>query len=169
MGSKLDVNYRLVNELLVGLRVQLWNSKIHFRRGGFKMKRLASLCFALALVIGTLFVPNSGSAKDKNPAVDKKAKQVHILERFQQNSKEKEHPMKLSWDQKKGIPNFVSGYLSNNPVKTKEAVLSFLQQNRDLFNLNAGDFEVNKVEKDWLGMTHYKTQLTVDGIHLPSF
>jgi bacillolysin len=128
------------------------------------MKRFALLCFAFSLVIGTLFLPNQGFAKDKNPSVDKKAAQMKILERFQQNSKEKENPLKVSWDKKKGIPNFVSGFLSSKPVKTKAEVLAFLQQNRDLFNLGAGDFKVQKVEKDRLGMTHYRTQLTVDGI-----
>lgn len=129
------------------------------------MKRFAFLFFAFALVIGAVFVPSTGHAKDnKNPSVDKKAAQVKILTKFQQNSKGKKQPLKVFWDQKRGIPSFVSGELSGKPVKTKDDVLNFLQQNRDLFNLNAGQFKITKVQKDRLGMTNYRTQQTVDGI-----
>jgi len=128
------------------------------------MKRLAMLFFAFALVFGTLFVSNPGHAQDKKTSVDKKAKQVKVLDKFQKNSNEKQKPLKVSWDQKRGIPRFVSGDLSSTPVKTQDDVLSFLQENRDLFDLNAGDFKVNKVQKDRLGMTTYRTQLTVDNI-----
>ncbi|MGV3487943.1 MAG: M4 family metallopeptidase [Tuberibacillus sp.] len=126
------------------------------------MKKWAVLFLAFALVMGGGFVKHQVYAQDKKPALDKKAKQVKVLEKFQKNAGNKERPLKVSWDKKRGIPRYISGNLSDASVKTKGDVLTFLQDNRDLFNLKAGNFKIYKVQKDRLGMTTYRTQLTVD-------
>lgn len=91
-------------------------------------------------------------------------KQEQAIEKLHKVSKDASKDFTVSWNKEKGIPNFITGKLSSTPVKGDAAVASYLDTNKDLFNLNSGNFKVKKAESDKLGMTHYKTDLTVDGI-----
>ncbi|WP_186579888.1 M4 family metallopeptidase [Aquibacillus kalidii] len=79
-------------------------------------------------------------------------------------TKDKEIQPKITWDQEKGIPDFVSGKLSKKKVKNKGDALAFLKEDNNLFKVDAGEFQVKDITTDELGMTHYRTEMTIDGI-----
>lgn len=127
------------------------------------MKKGLTLSLALSLALSSFLLPqNSDAQTAKNDKIDKKQKQLKVLHEFDKNSTKKE--LKVAWDQTRGIPEFVSGVLSDQAVASKQEVLKYLENHKELFDLNAGDFKLVETNKDNLGMTHYKTQLTVDGI-----
>ncbi len=117
----------------------------------------------MVLVLGSLLLQPIHSvfaAKDHN--IDKKQKQMEILDKFESMSGKK--LMKVSWDKKRGVPDFISGVLSEQKITSTSDLLTYLNQNKALFDLEAGEFRVDSVTTDKLGMTHYRTQLTVDNI-----
>nr|WP_308216587.1 M4 family metallopeptidase [Pseudalkalibacillus decolorationis] len=120
-----------------------------------------SLALSLALS-GSLFPHDADAATVKNDKIGKKQEQMKVLHKFDKNNSKKE--LKVSWDKKRGVPDFVSGVLSDKPVKSKEDLLQYLENQAELFDLTAGSFKILDVKEDELGMTHYKTQLTVDDI-----
>ncbi|MCF6137488.1 M4 family metallopeptidase [Pseudalkalibacillus berkeleyi] len=129
---------------------------------GVKQKGV-TVSLALTLALGSTILPQNVDATSiKSEKVDKKQDQLKVLHKFEK-MKGKEG-LKVSWDKKRGVPDFVSGKLSDKKVKSKSDVKSYLNDQRELFNLNAGDFDIIDVNQDELGMTHYKTQLKVDGI-----
>ncbi|WLD92509.1 M4 family metallopeptidase [Alkalihalobacillus sp. AL-G] len=133
------------------------NARKKFRKKGVTFGLALSLVFS-----GSLLPQDGNAATVKNDKIDKKQKQLEILHGYDKNSSKKE--LKVSWDQQRGIPDFVSGVLSDKVVNSKAEVLQYLENHKQLFDLQAGDFQVVDVQKDELGMTHYKTQLTVDDI-----
>ncbi|MFZ5968242.1 MAG: M4 family metallopeptidase [Bacillota bacterium] len=100
----------------------------------------------------------------KDPEIDKKVKQLKILEKFNDQSDKKGKELKIHWNEKKGIPDFITGQLSDESVRNEMSAVSFLEDNKDLFDVTVGSFEVKKTITDNLGMKHYRTQLLADGI-----
>ena len=96
--------------------------------------------------------------------ISKKNKQIKILEKFHKESEKSKKELKIKWNEKKGIPTFVTGDLSENLIQSKNDAVNFLNDNKDLFNLEYGNFEVQSVESDDLGTKHYRCKLFVDGI-----
>jgi bacillolysin len=127
------------------------------------MKRGFLLSIMLVLIASTVIFPTSNQAfAEKNPEKDHKFKQMEILEKFEKKSGKK--GLKVSWDQKRGVPDFVAGKLSEKHHDSNKDILQFVNENKDLFSLDAGQFDVIDVTKDEIGMTHYKLALKVDGI-----
>lgn len=100
----------------------------------------------------------------KNPDIDKKNKQLRILEKFEKKSQQSRKELKMDWNEKKGIPSFITGDLSEQPVQGEADAVSFLNDNKDLFNIEDGNFVVERTERDNLGTKHYRTKMLVDGI-----
>ncbi|NBI31157.1 M4 family metallopeptidase [Chengkuizengella marina] len=127
-----------------------------------KKVRLVSLILSLALTLGVFLLPISNNVNAESTKVkENKTKQLQKLNKMSEKTeKTKKKKFKVSWDKKKGIPNFISGELSEKNINA----LDFLNENKDVFQIDGGEFEVKKVETDELGMTHYRTQLEVDGI-----
>ncbi|MFS1517112.1 M4 family metallopeptidase [Bacillus sp. SCS-151] len=131
-----------------------------------KNRKIVSSALATGLAISTLLVPATGSAsvEVKSEKVSKeqkeKTKQQKKLDKLREKTTKQNGKFKVSWDEKKGVPRHVSGKLSDKSAN----ISSFLEENKDVFNIEAGEFNINDVATDELGMTHYRTQLTVDGI-----
>ncbi|MEI5907047.1 M4 family metallopeptidase [Bacillus spongiae] len=131
-----------------------------------KKRKFVTSVLATGLALSTLVVPTSSSVSaeekiDKSAVQAKqKTKQQKKLEKLQEKTTKANAKFKMAWDEKKNAPRFISGKLSDK----KANISDFLKENKDIFNIDAGEFEIQKVEKDDLGMTHYRTQLMVDGI-----
>lgn len=106
------------------------------------LKKIFPITLALSLTIGGVSFPAVGGAEGIQDGVHKK----------------------VSWDSKKGIPDFVTGKLSDKKVASKSQAVQFLEDNKSLFKIGAGEFRVKSESTDDLGMTHYRTEMTVDGI-----
>ncbi|NDI34077.1 M4 family metallopeptidase [Chengkuizengella sediminis] len=124
-----------------------------------KKNRLVSLILSIALTLGVFLLPISSNVNAESIKEDK-SKQLQKLNKMLEKSDKSNKKFKVSWDEKKGIPRFISGELSDQNID----VLDFLDENKDVFQLDAGEFEVKSVETDKLGMTHYRTKQSVDGI-----
>jgi bacillolysin len=127
-------------------------------------KKVLSILLACVFAFGGTAQGASFNGVKKDHGVNKKDKQVKILEKFQKKSEKSKKELKISWNEKKGIPTFVTGDLSEQPVKNETDAVNFLNDNKDLFNLEYGNFEVEKVDADQLGTKHYKAKMFVDGI-----
>jgi len=127
-------------------------------------KKVLSVLLAVVFVFGGTAQGASFGGVKKDYKIDKKIKQVKILEKFQKKSEKSKKELKISWNEKKGIPTFVTGDLSEEPVKNETDAVSFLNDNKELFNLEYGRFEIERVDVDKLGTKHYRVKLFVDGI-----
>ncbi|MEQ6376563.1 M4 family metallopeptidase [Bacillaceae bacterium S4-13-56] len=105
-------------------------------------KKIFPITLALSLMIGGMSFPAVGGAEGIQDGVHKK----------------------VSWDSKKGIPDFVIGKLSDKKVASKSQAVRFLEENKSLFKIGAGEFRVKSESTDELGMTHFRAEMTVDGI-----
>ncbi|QDP39036.1 M4 family metallopeptidase [Radiobacillus deserti] len=127
------------------------------------MKKPLVIGMVLTLVSGSLSIPLSPEVSAaKNEQTDKKLEQMKVIEKME-NSNNKKH-VKVKWDKKRGVPEFITGDLSESSIDSEKEVLSFLEENRDLFSLQNGTFNILHVTTDELGMSHYKVELQVDGI-----
>lgn len=104
----------------------------------------------------------SGVKKDSN--IDKKINQVKILEKLQEKSQKVGKELKIHWNEDKGVPSFVTGDLSEQPIQSEVDAVNFLNNNKDLFKLEYGNFKIERVDTDELGTKHYRGKLFVDGI-----
>jgi len=100
----------------------------------------------------------------KNPDIDKKLKKVEVLEKMQKLSLKGDKELKINWNEKKGIPDFITGNLSEKPVQDESDVLAFLENTKDVFGIENGSFKIKKSHKDELNTKHYRAQMTVDEI-----
>ncbi|MFS1512046.1 M4 family metallopeptidase [Chengkuizengella sp. SCS-71B] len=126
-----------------------------------KKSKLVSLILSIALTLGVFLLPISSNVNaEPNKVKEDKSKQLQKLNKMLEKSDKSKKEFKVSWDEKKGIPRFISGELSDKNID----VLDFLNENKDVFLIDGGEFEVKKAETDELGMTHYRTKQSVDGI-----
>ncbi|UFT99683.1 M4 family metallopeptidase [Radiobacillus kanasensis] len=127
------------------------------------MKKTLTVGMMLTLVVGSLSTPFSPEVSAaKNEQTDQKLEQMKVLEKLEKSNTKKH--VKVDWDKKRGVPEFISGDISKSTIDSDEDVLSFLEENRDLFSLKTGSFSILDVTTDELGMTHYKVELKVDDI-----
>ncbi|MFS1514145.1 M4 family metallopeptidase [Chengkuizengella sp. SCS-71B] len=129
-----------------------------------KKNKIVSILLATMLTFGVLLTSitdvSANSLISETGLKDINEKQKIKLNKMEEKSLEQNKELKVSWDEKKGVPRYISGTLSNEDTD----ISSFLQENKDLFNIVDGDFEIVTSDSDELGMTHYKTQFIVDGI-----
>ncbi len=138
------------------------------------MKKFLTILLSLTLLFGTFGLQvNAAPDTEETLQIDGNSKQMEIIKKWQINSIEKEgergrsnvgeKSFQLHWDKEKGVPRFVIGKLNERAVEGKKDVLSFLQENIDVFNTE-GVFKIVSHEKDELGKRHYKARLTIDDI-----
>jgi len=127
-------------------------------------KKVLAVLFALVFAVGGTAQGASFNGEKKDNRIDKKINQVKVLEKFQKKSEKSQKELKISWNEKKGIPSFVTGDLSEKPIRSEDDAISFLNDNKALFNLEYGNFEIERVDVDELGTKHYRGKLVVDGI-----
>ncbi|MFS1512209.1 M4 family metallopeptidase [Chengkuizengella sp. SCS-71B] len=129
-----------------------------------KKMKIVSILLATMLTFGVLLTSiadvSANSLISETDLNDANEKQQKKLDKMKEKSLKEKVKFDVSWDEKKGIPRYISGKLSDENMN----ISSFLEENKDLFNIVDGDFEIVSSESDELGMTHYKTQFTVDGI-----
>ena len=128
------------------------------------MKKILSFLLVFVFAFGITVQGASYNGVKKDYKIDKKIKQVKILEKFRINSEKSKKELKVIWNEKKGIPTFVTGDLSEKPILNETDAANFLNDNKDLFNLEFGIFEIERVDVDQLGTKHYRAILLVDGI-----
>ncbi len=117
----------------------------------------------MVLLLSSFLVqPMNTVFAEKNYSIEKKQKQMKIIDQFERLSERNQ--MNISWDQKRGIPDFISGILSEKKITSTSELLAYLNRNKSLFDLDAGEFRILEITTDQLGMSHYKTQLVVDNI-----
>jgi bacillolysin len=127
-------------------------------------KKALVVLLALVFTFGGVAKGVSFDGVKKDYEIDKKNKQVKVLEKFQKESEESGKEFKIIWNEKKGIPAFVTGNLSAQSVQNEADAISFLNDNKDIFNLEYGNFKIERVDADELGTKHYRSKLFVDGI-----
>ncbi|MTI49670.1 M4 family metallopeptidase [Sporosalibacterium faouarense] len=125
------------------------------------MKKLLVSLLIFMLILSTFSYSFAGT--DPN-LKEKKEAQLNALDKLQDKLDKKTDKIDIKWDIEKGVPRLVNGKLSDKPLKGKKDIEGFLKESKDLFKLDGDDFEVIKVTDDKLGMKHYKTQYTIDGI-----
>ncbi|MGM7681586.1 M4 family metallopeptidase [Cytobacillus sp. Hm23] len=131
-----------------------------------KKRKIASALLATSLAFGTLFTPTTGVVSAKSLTekasneVKDKLKQQEKLNKIKEKTLKANGKFKISWDEQKGVPRYISGKLSDKNVD----IAVFLEENKDIFNIEDGNFEIINTDTDDLGMTHYRTQFEIDGI-----
>ncbi|WP_425448712.1 M4 family metallopeptidase [Dethiothermospora halolimnae] len=125
------------------------------------MKKLLSMALASVLLVT---FSSSMVLADGEGEVKVNSKQNKVIKKWEENSEKESVKLKIHWDKKEQTPRFITGKLTDNPVKGEKDVISFLNDNMEIFKLESGEFDVKKVEDDELGMTHYKTILKMDKI-----
>jgi len=128
------------------------------------VKKVLSFLLVFVFAFGITVQGASYNGVKKDPKIDKKIKQIKVLEKFQKSSDKSKKELKVSWDEKKGIPTFVTGDLSDALILNETDAEKFLNDNMDLFNLEYGIFKIERVDADELGTKHYRAKLFVDGI-----
>jgi bacillolysin/thermolysin len=106
----------------------------------------------------------STEASMVSPQLDKKQKQLEIINRIQNETEKNNKEFKIEWNQKNEVPSFLSGKISEKTVKNANEAIDFLMSQKDLFKLENASFTLKKAETDELGMKHYKTKLVSGGI-----
>ncbi|MEW9500948.1 M4 family metallopeptidase [Jeotgalibacillus marinus] len=131
-----------------------------------KKRKFVTSMLATGIALSTLIVPTTSTVsalettEKASSEAKQKTKQQKKLEKLQEKTTKANAKFKMTWDEKKGIPSYISGKLSDKNANISD----FLSENQDIFNVNSGEFEIQKIEKDEQGMTHYRTQLKADGI-----
>lgn len=128
------------------------------------MKKLLSVLLVLVLCLSVVVNAATPERSTLDPQLDKKQKQMEIINKLETGSENAAKEFKLEWDQDKGIPRFITGKLSDKAVKNSREAVEFLISKNDMFKLDKADYAVSKVKKDELGMQHFKTYQTSDGI-----
>jgi bacillolysin len=130
------------------------------------MKKLTAMAVVTTMVFtlatfNTSAAPLGAAGKDK--ALDKKAKQATVLAKISNDTNGK---AKVTWNEKKGVPNFVTGKLSKKKVKSANDAVEVLTENKDLFDVENVTDELSLMVQstDDLGTSLYKFQQTYKGI-----
>jgi bacillolysin len=129
------------------------------------MKKLLSIIVICVFLLSMVVQAAGADPKTmKDPDIDKKLKKVEILEKLQELSLKKDTEFKINWNEEKGIPDFITGNLSETPVQDEADAIAFLENTKDIFGVQNGSFKIEKTNKDELNTKHYRAQMTVDEI-----
>lgn len=131
---------------------------------GFKRFRGISLfAVAMALVLTVMTVGAYASPQFKNKSIDKKEKQHLVLQKVSGLSHGRE---KVTWNTKKGVPNFLSGHLSDAKLTKQQDVFAVLDELKDLYDIGTVQKELNLVSEstDALQTKMFKLQQVYKGI-----
>lgn len=112
-----------------------------------------------------MIVNAASPEKGKNELeVEKKHKQLETINKLHDETQKSEKEFRVEWDEDKELPRFISGKLSQASIKSEIEAIEFLVLNKDIFKLAKADFKIINSEKDEIGMQHFRTNLTSDGI-----
>lgn len=125
-----------------------------------------TLCFLFAIVLTFSTLANAaGIDKKVNPNRSQEESQKQsIIERFSDMTSKKGKDFNIVWNKSNGIPRLISGELSESKVNTPGLAEAFLDINKDLFDVEEGNFTNVATDIDLSGNKHYKNSLMVDGI-----
>lgn len=137
-------------------------------------KRILAGMLSLSLILMTLPVHASALQQTTqryqnthNSHNNQSSQQKEILKKWQTQSNkagQSSVDFQVSWDKDNGIPDFVQGFVSEEPVKTSQEAIDFVKKNGALFNLGDGQLRVKRSEKDDYGMTHYRVVQEADQV-----
>lgn len=128
-------------------------------------KRWTALGVVTALVFAVAttgsYAAAAGVGKDK--VIDKKLKQGTVAAKISSDSKGKD---RITWNDKKGVPNFVAGKLSKKKLGNASDASAILDENKDLFDLQsvADELTLTVQSSDTLNTKMFKYQQTYKGI-----
>ncbi len=128
------------------------------------MKKLLAILLVMVLCLGVVVSAASPEGNISKESNDKKVRQLKVIERMENNSNNNNKEFKIQWNQEKGVPSFITGELSEKAVNNDSEAIDFLLENKDMFKLNKGEFQLKKTEKDALGTSHFKVNQLSDGI-----
>ncbi|TCP58136.1 putative secreted protein (Por secretion system target) [Tumebacillus sp. BK434] len=128
-----------------------------------RMNKVTAFAVLSSMVLA-LSVGNASAAPvGKDKGIDKKVKQVAVMSKISKDSKGTE---KITWNEKKGVPNFVQGKMSDKKLRNTNDAVAILEENKALFDMESASNEVNLMDEsvDELGMKMFKFQQTYQGI-----
>ncbi|KEO84174.1 M4 family metallopeptidase [Tumebacillus flagellatus] len=123
---------------------------------------VSALVFAVATTgAGSTSASAAGVGKDK--AIDMKFKQGSAVAKVAADSKGKE---KVLWNDKKGVPNFVSGKVSAKKLNNASDASQIMEENKDLFDMSsvADELKLDVQSTDNLNTKMFKYQQVYKGI-----
>ncbi len=121
------------------------------------MKKILSILLVMVLCLGVVVNATSFEGTDQILGKDMETKQQDTIKQMQEFSNQHNKEFKMQWDKEMGIPRFVGGKLSEKAVNNDSEAIAFLQENKDMFKLSKAEYKIKNVEKDELGMSHFKT------------
>jgi len=129
------------------------------KRGWTALAVVSTVVFALA----TQGASAAGQADGKNHAIDKKNKQV---ERLSEISKHSQGAEKVSWNEKKGVPNFIVGKLSDKKLGSANDAMALLEANKGLFDMASAvdELSLQVQSADDIGTKLFKFRQQYKGI-----
>jgi len=128
------------------------------------MKKILSILLVMVLCLGVVVNAASFEGIDQIYGKDIETKQQDTIKQMQEFSNQNNKEFKMQWDKEMGIPHFIGGKLSEKAVNNDSEAIAFLEENKDMFKLSKAEYKIKNVQKDELGMSHYKTNQLSDGI-----
>jgi bacillolysin/thermolysin len=128
------------------------------------MKKLLTTLLVVIFCLGVVVNAASVDSVTIDAKLDKKQKQLEIVNKLQNETEQSEKEFKVEWNQEKGVPGFLSGKLSDKALRNDKDAIDFLISHKDLFKLDNAEFTLKKAEKDEIGMQHFRINLTSDDI-----
>lgn len=128
------------------------------------MKKILSLLLVIVLCFGMAVTAAEEESLITMEKMDKKQKQLNILEKIQNETEKNNQELKVEWSKDKEVPSFITGRLSEKQVKSSMDAVEFLLSHKDLFKLAQAEYGIKKMDVDDLGTTHFRTNQLSDGI-----
>lgn len=122
------------------------------------MKKVLSLVMVTALSLNSVAYAATLGNETNAP------KKMETIERLRERSEKAGKNLDIKWDSNRNIPSFITGTLSEEGVDGSSDAAAFISKNKDMFEVNIGEFVNQSVETDNLNNKHYKNRLVVDGI-----
>jgi bacillolysin len=128
------------------------------------MKRLLVILMVMVFCLGVVVNAAPEETGKLDAELEMKHKQLESINMLYDETQKYNKEFGVEWDEDNGIPRFITGKLSKKAIKNGLGAVEFLVINKDIFKLAKAEFNVIKSEKDDIGMQHFRTNLTSDGI-----
>ncbi|XZH53270.1 M4 family metallopeptidase (plasmid) [Clostridium perfringens] len=114
------------------------------------------------LTVAAIVIMNSSHIVSAIEEGQQMKSKTEIIQQISEDTNGKEE---IFMDESDGVQIFIKGNLDLNTGVSKDTVLSYLENNRSLFNFKNNDlnFRIDKYETDDLGFTHVKLKETYKG------
>jgi bacillolysin len=128
------------------------------------MKKVLSLVVIATLSLNTIAYAATMENGENSKGIKPKSKKAEVIEKFKTKSEKSGKKFDIKWDDRKEIPSFITGDLSEKEVKTPAAAANFVSESKEVFDLEVGEFVNKATEVDNTNKKHYKNKVVVDGI-----